>query len=77
MNQLDKICPICQTQSMVFYPVYHHFICAYVGPSYDFSVGDTHQTCPKCKRLLKDNDWEIIGGCSMCSICGYEAIENK
>lgn len=61
---------------MSVHPVRHHFICAYVGPSYDFKQGNEGDICPKCKRSLMPTgtDWEILGDSSLCQSCGDERM---
>ena len=69
-------CGKCGARSVEECPVLHHFLCAYVGPVYDFTSTQEGYTCPKCERLLTDGDadWEIVGDCSFCQSCGYERM---
>lgn len=57
------ICPGCGAPAAA-HDVLHHFLCAYVGPDYDFfETGKDHFSCPKCRRALlsEGEDWEKIG----------------
>jgi hypothetical protein len=33
----QSVCPACGADGLEFFPVFHHMICAYVGPEYDFT----------------------------------------
>jgi len=70
------ICGKCGSQSVEVHPVLHHFLCAYVGPEYDFAKTQNGFLCPKCRRVLADNnaDWEILGDCSFCKFCSDEKM---
>lgn len=68
------ICPGCGAPAAA-HDVLHHFLCAYVGPDYDFfETGKDHFSCPKCLRplLREGDDWEKIGRSLSCSDCGSE-----
>ena len=69
-------CVECGSPACSVHPVFHHFICAYVGPSYDFTKSEEGYLCPKCKRTLTvtGNDWEILGDCKFCRNCGSEKM---
>jgi Thaumarchaeal output domain 1 len=70
-------CPACHSESIERRPVYHHFLCAYVGPNYDFKEVDGRMICPKCKRCLNEDgdDSEIIGYSYACLHCQAEIPE--
>jgi hypothetical protein len=74
MTGHSDCCGRCKSKTLNVYPVFHHFICAYAGPSYDFAEQNDGVICPKCKRLLELNggDWEIIGMCTSCNNCARE-----
>ena len=67
-------CPACQAEAAHKFPILHHMLCAYVGPSYDFPLEAGEHRCPKCRRPLKaeSTDWEIAGDCLLCEPCGAE-----
>jgi hypothetical protein len=44
------VCPACGADGLELFPVFHHMICAYVGPEYDFPPAVAGYTCPKCRR---------------------------
>lgn len=69
-------CRKCGSRTLSTHPVLHHFICAYVGPSYDFSPGERGALCPKCKRYLtlQGTDWEIVGDSNLCKDCEDERM---
>ena len=69
-----RICPSCKSSRTRTFPIFHHMICANVGPAYDFLVRDEGALCPKCNRFLRDagNDWEIVGDCMICEDCAAE-----
>jgi hypothetical protein len=63
-------CRVCGSHSVSVHPVRHHFICAYIGPSYDFKPDNEGDICPKCKRCLTPTgaDWEtrtVAPSCAM------------
>lgn len=69
-----KTCRTCGAGSLTRHPVVHHFLCAYVGPRYDFAGPDDGLICPKCRLTLlgSGEDNEIIGYCTRCPDCGRE-----
>lgn len=71
------ICPSCHSESLERRPVYHHFLCAYVGPNYDFKIMNDAMICPKCNRSLNEmgDDSEIIGYSYACLNCRAEIPE--
>lgn len=76
MSSVSTSCAKCGAQAVSTFPVLHHFLCAYVGPSYDFAVTDSGYLCPKCGRTLKESerDWEILGDSSLCESCKAERM---
>jgi len=70
----DVECPACHKLTARRFPIFHHMVCAYVGPSYDFPLEGTDYECPKCRRHLTPDgdDWEIVGDCLRCETCGEE-----
>ena len=54
--------------------ILHHFLCAYVGPAYDFASSAKGRICPKCARCidLDADSWEVVGHSLICQICGSE-----
>ena len=74
INKKPESCPVCKAGGVRVFPIYHHMICAYVGPSYDFTQVGEVMSCPKCKRRRHEDrdDWEIVGDCFYCDECGAE-----
>lgn len=68
----DLKCPVCNSGKVTVVPIYHHMLCAYVGPSYDFMQALDRTFCPKCKRELLAANWEIVGDCFYCEDCSAE-----
>ena len=70
----QSLCPVCKAASLEFFPIFHHMICAYVGPSYDFAETATAYTCPKCRRDIVSGDrtCEIVGTSARCLHCEGE-----
>jgi predicted RNA-binding Zn-ribbon protein involved in translation (DUF1610 family) len=75
IQKSPSVCSDCATRLAVF-PVLHHMICAYVGPSYDFPEIETGFRCPKCERSIVSNDpaCEIVATSSRCPRCGKETV---
>jgi hypothetical protein len=46
----QSVCPACGADGLELFPVFHHMICAYIGPEYDFAPAVAGYTCPKCRR---------------------------
>ena len=69
------VCPDCAARLAVF-PVLHHMICAYVGPSYNFPGDRQRFRCPKCERRIISNDLacEIVATSWRCPRCGKETV---
>jgi hypothetical protein len=69
-------CPACGAHRLEIVPVFHHMICAYIGPRYDFVPAAAGYTCPKCRRGIVSGDiaCEIVGTSARCGACGKEAI---
>lgn len=57
-------------------PVFHHMVCAYVGPEYDFDITADGPCCPKCRRVLRDeaDDWEVTASSTRCPACEAEFV---
>jgi predicted RNA-binding Zn-ribbon protein involved in translation (DUF1610 family) len=72
----QSVCPACGSAALEFFPVFHHMICAYVGPQYDFAPSITGYTCPKCRRDIVSGDsaCEIVGTSGRCVQCGKELV---
>lgn len=68
-------CPACGGALKLF-PVFHHMMCAYVGPEYDFVPSAGGYGCPKCRRLILSGDYacEIVGTSARCSRCHKEMV---
>jgi predicted RNA-binding Zn-ribbon protein involved in translation (DUF1610 family) len=71
-----SICPVCNAAVLAFAPIFHHMICAYVGPAYDFAETAGGYVCPKCRRgiLSGDQTCEIVGTSARCGNCGREMV---
>jgi hypothetical protein len=54
--------------------VIHHFLCAYVGPRYDYAATERSIACPKCRIELRTDgeDNEVVGYCCKCPACSRE-----
>jgi DNA-directed RNA polymerase subunit RPC12/RpoP len=72
----QSVCPACGARALEIVPVFHHMICAYVGPQYDFIPIATGYSCPKCWRGIVSGDTacEIVGTSARCIRCGKEMI---
>jgi DNA-directed RNA polymerase subunit RPC12/RpoP len=71
-----SVCPGCGAAALECVPVFHHMICAYVGPEYDFVPAPAGYVCPKCRRHVVSGDraCEIVGTSARCSQCGREMM---
>lgn len=69
-------CPQCKAARLEFFPILHHMVCAFVGPSYDFIEQTAGYTCPKCQReiLSGDETCEIVGASARCPTCFEEMV---
>jgi len=69
-------CPVCRVGALQHAPVFHHMLCAYVGPQYDFAPADAGYICPKCRRGIISGDpaCEIVGTSARCSRCDEEMV---
>ena len=69
-------CPACGSAALELFPVFHHMICAYVGPQYDFAPAVAGYTCPKCRRDIVSGDQacEIVGTSARCAQCSVEMV---
>jgi hypothetical protein len=69
-------CPACAAAGLAFAPLFHHMICAYVGPEYDFTPTTGGYRCPKCERFiaLGDKTCEIVGTSARCVQCRREIL---
>ena len=67
-------CPACGSAALDVVPMFHHMICAYVGPEYDFIPAPDGYLCPKCGRGIMSGDsaCEIVGHGARCAECGRE-----
>ena len=70
------VCPACGAAALMFFPVLHHMLWAYVGPDYDFIPAEAGYTCPKCRRSIVADDraCEIVGTSARCGACGREMM---
>lgn len=73
-NQI--VCPACGAKGLQSFPIFHHMICAYIGPVYDFDLGIDGYICPKCRRNIGPNDLtcEIVGTSARCDGCRREMV---
>lgn len=71
-------CPRCGAGKVEAVPNWHHFLCAYIGPAYDFPSQKGTHYCPKCqgKLEIENKDWEVVGQSYRCMNCGREFIDN-
>jgi hypothetical protein len=80
MIDTHKACVSCQSDKINAYPVIHHFLCAYIGPLYDFLKTPQGYQCPKCQRFLQKDegsDWQNVGQVKQCQSCGDEQSIDK
>jgi hypothetical protein len=72
----QSVCPACGAQGLEIVPVFHHMMCAYVGPQYDFIPAVAGYTCPKCRRDIVSGDpaCEIVGTSARCIRCRKEMV---
>ncbi|MBR0740363.1 hypothetical protein JQ581_25860 [Bradyrhizobium liaoningense] len=72
----QAVCPTCGAEGLHRFPVFHHMICAYVGPVYDFGMEIDGYSCPKCRRSIMPNDaaCEIVGTSARCPRCRREMV---
>jgi DNA-directed RNA polymerase subunit RPC12/RpoP len=70
----QSACPVCGAAGLVFSPVVHHMLCAYVGPQYDFAATAAGLVCPKCRRELIASEAEIVGTSARCVDCRAEFV---
>ena len=49
------VCPACGSR-LDLSPGFHHMMCAYVGPEYDFVPTADGYDCPKCRRSIVSGD---------------------
>lgn len=78
-NELDEApCPQCGSRRVEAVPNWYHFLCAYIGPSYDFLSERGSFYCPKCRERLEteEKDWEVVGQSYRCLNCGHEFVDN-
>jgi DNA-directed RNA polymerase subunit RPC12/RpoP len=72
----QSVCPTCGSTALELFPVFHHMICAYIGPQYDFAPAVAGYTCPKCRREIASDDraCEIVGTSARCMQCRKEMV---
>jgi hypothetical protein len=72
----QSVCPVCGAKGLKIFPVFHHMMCAYVGPEYDFIPAGDGYTCPKCRRDIVSGDFacEVVGTSARCVPCGKEMV---
>ena len=72
----QSVCPACGARGLETVPVFHHMMCAYVGPQYDFIPAGAGYTRPKCRRGIVSGDTagEIVGTSARCIRCGKEMV---
>ena len=71
-----SVCPACGAEELEIFPVFHHMICAYIGPEYDFVPAAAGYTCPKCRHAIVSGDraCEIVGTSARCGRCHTEMV---
>ena len=69
------VCPACGGR-LDFFAVFHHMMCAYVGPEYDFAPTAEGYDCPKCRRSIVSGDQacEITATSARCNHCHREMV---
>jgi len=72
----QSLCPVCKSARLELFPILHHMICAFVGPTYDFVEKEAGYTCPKCQRDIVscDETCEIVGASARCADCFKEMV---
>lgn len=73
-----NVCASCGSTNLSTQDTIHHFVCAYIGPQSDFSVG-MDLVCPKCGKELKhigvDYDKpSVIDACNQCSAITQDSL---
>ena len=71
----QSLCPACGG-GLDFFPVFHHMMCAYVGPEYDFTPSSRRLQLPEMPRPIVSGDdaCEIVGTSARCSRCNKEMV---
>ncbi len=70
-------CPCCGSARVTRDELMHHFACAFVGGSAEFTVTDEGLSCPKCcaQRLMVGTDSEYLSGPWRCQDCDWSPAE--
>lgn len=78
-NKDEVACPGCGSANVEAVANWHHFLCAYIGPAYDFPSEKGVHHCPKCSGALENDaeDWEVVGHSLRCLSCGRDFIDNR
>ena len=79
IERQQSSCSACGAERLEVVPVFHHMICAYVGPRYDVAPTAAGYTCPKCRRGIVSGDeaCEIVGTSVRCDSCGKEMVVSQ
>ena len=69
-------CPACGSAALDVFPVFHHMMCAYVGPQYDFSPTDRWICLPEMPppHRIGRSACEIVGTSARCKACQREMV---
>jgi len=70
----NSACTHCRSKRLRRVDVIHHYLCAYVGPKYDFEIIECELICPKCARRIDQapDNWEVVGHSLFCEECRFE-----
>jgi hypothetical protein len=70
----NRACTRCRSKKLRRVDVIHHYLCAYVGPQYDFEIRIGELFCPKCARRIDQapDNWEVVGHSLFCEECRFE-----
>ena len=70
----NRACTHCRSKKLRRVDVIHHYLCAYVGPKYDFEIRIGELFCPKCARCIDQapDNWEVVGHSLFCEECRFE-----
>lgn len=62
-------CPSCGSFNIDKVSLISHKICGYIGTDKEFLVKDNQLICPKCKQVLKEGEYTVMGRVLECLDC--------
>ena len=71
MVNIRDACPTCDSLAIERSDLIHHFRCAYLGPSANFTSTDDGLVCPKCRASVyhEGRDHDRPGDVFLCTSC--------